>query len=266
MKTVGWILTFLLISLLVVKVVGVRAFQPAWREESVLDSKREVRPEFLGWNVLSWLIGRAVERGVSPTTIVFLLLLPVVATLVSALHYVVGISGYGIYMPSMVAVGFLATGLYGGILLFAVILLISVLGGDLFKKLRLHYWPSRSFNLVFMSVSMFVLMAFSSYSNLFDISKISIFPILFMIILAEEFTKTQLVKSKRQAKSLLLGTIVLAMVGAAIMSSAAVQQFVYLRPELVLFVVILANLWVGNYKGMRLLELRRFAGAIRKKN
>ncbi len=266
MKTVALLFLLLLASLLVVRVAGARAWQPAWREEVATDLLQKETPKFVGWNPLSWLIGAAVERGVSPTTIVFLLLLPVVATLVSALHYVIGLSGYGIYMPSMVAVGFLATGLYGGILLFAVILLISALGGAIFKKLRLHYWPSRSFNLAFISVSVFVLMAFSSYSNLFDISKISIFPILFMIILAEEFTKTQLVKSKHQAKTLLFGTIILAIIGATIMSSEVVQQFVYRKPELVLLAVVVINLWIGNYKGMRLMELKRFAGAIRRKS
>ena len=44
-------------------------------------------------------------------------------------------------------------------------------------------------------------MAGSVKLKMVDISNISIFPVLFMILLAEEFTRTQLTKSKRSYKS-----------------------------------------------------------------
>ncbi|MDD2483323.1 MAG: 7TM domain-containing protein [Candidatus Shapirobacteria bacterium] len=218
-----------------------------------------------GLNSMRWMIRLAIERGVSTNTIVLLLLLPLIATLVSFLHYVVGLSGYGIFMPTMIAVAFLATGFFGGLLLFALILIISLVGDFILKKLKIHFWPARAINLMFISVAVFGLMLLTSFVDLIDISSISIFPILFMILLAEEFVRTQLVKSKSEAKNLMIGTIVLAISGGVLMNFSSVQNLVLRYPELVILVVLVANLLIGNYSGIRLTEIKRFKGAIRSK-
>ena len=218
-----------------------------------------------GFNSFKWMIRFAIERGVSTNTIVLLLLLPLVATLVSFLHYIVGLSGYGIFMPTMIAVAFLATGVAGGLLLFALILAISLIGNMVLKKLKIHFWPARAINLLFISLGIFGLMVLTSFINIFDISKISIFPILFMILLAEEFVRTQLVKSKDEAKNLMAGTIVLAIVGAMVMNFDWLQGVVLNNPGFVILIVLVSNLLIGNYSGIRLTEIKRFKGAIREK-
>jgi hypothetical protein len=218
-----------------------------------------------GVNSFRWMIKLAVDRGVSTNTIVLLLLLPLIATLVSFLHYVVGLSGYGIFMPTMIAVAFLSTGFFGGLLLFALILGISLLGNMVLKKLKIHFWPARAINLMFISVAVFALMLLTSFVNVIDISEISIFPILFMILLTEEFVRTQLVKSKKEAKKLMVGTIVLAMSGSVIMSFGSIQNLVLKYPELIVLIVLVSNLLIGNYSGIRLTEINRFKGAIRQK-
>jgi hypothetical protein len=218
-----------------------------------------------GLNTFKWMINFAMERGVATNTIVLLLLLPLIATLVSFLHYVVGLSGYGIFMPTMIAEVFLATGVFGGLLLFALILAISLVGNFLLKKLKIHFWPARAINLLFISVGIFALMVLSSFVKIFDISKISIFPILFMILLAEEFVRTQLVKSKNEARNLMVGTIVLAIVGAMVMNFNWVQMVVLNNPGLVILIVLVSNLLIGNYSGIRLTEIKRFKRAIREK-
>lgn len=231
-------------------------------------AQNEVARESLKWNgfnSIQMLIRAGIDRGVATNTIVLLLLLPMVATLVSILHYVVGLSGYGIFMPTMIAVVFLATGVAGGILLFATILGISVLSNFLLKRFKLHFWPARSINLMFISMGTFGLMIGSSYLDLISISDISIFPVLFMILLVEEFTRTQLIKSKREALSLTVGTLVLSIVGAMLMSIREVQMWVMAQPEITLIAVLIVNLLVGSYTGIRLMEIKRFAKAIRKK-
>jgi len=218
-----------------------------------------------GLNSLRVMIGWAVDRGVSTNTVVLLLLLPLVATLVSFLHYVVGLSGYGIFMPTMIAVTFLATGVFGGLALFAIILAISLISNVILRKLKLHFWPARSINLLLISMGTFVAMVVSSFVDLVDVSQISIFPILFMILLAEEFTRTQLVKSKNEAKKLMLGTMILAIVGGVLMSFSWIQGMVLKYPDGVVILVLVINLLVGNYSGIRLSEIKRFKKAIREK-
>jgi hypothetical protein len=223
------------------------------------------REKWNGLNTLKVAIGWAVERGVSTNTLVLLLLLPLVATWVSFLHYVVGLSGYGIFMPTMMAVAFLATGVMGGLLLFAAILIISLISNWLLKKLKLHFWPARSIGLLLISIGTFMLMVVTSFVDWLDISQISIFPILFMILLAEEFTRTQLAKSKSEAKNLTIGTMVLAIIGAITMNFASVQGVVLKYPDVVVVLVLVVNLMVGNYGGIRWSEIGRFKKAIRER-
>jgi len=218
-----------------------------------------------GWNSVSFLISQAIEKGVPENTVVLLLLLPLVATIVSLLHYVVGVSGYGIFTPTMMAVAFLATGVAGGLALFGVILAITLLSNIFLKKLKLHFWPARSITLLFVSLGTFGVMAGAAYLGIFNVSKISIFPILFMILLTEEFVRTQLIKSKKEAMRLTVGTLILAGVGALTMGVREMQELVLRYPEAVVLVVIVVNILVGSYGGIRLTEIKRFKGAIRKK-
>lgn len=232
-------------------------------------SGKEIEVEEVKWNGLNTFkvaINWAVNKGVSTNTMVLLLLLPLIATLVSFLHYVVGLSGYGIFMPTMIAVAFLATGIFGGLILFSLILLISLVSNMILRKFKLHFWPARSISLVFISIGTFVLMVLSSFVSWIDISKISIFPILFMVLLTEEFTRTQLAKSKKEAKKLTIGTMVLAITGAGVMNFSAVQEAVLRYPDAVILIVLVINLLVGNYTGIRLSEIGRFKKAIREKN
>jgi len=229
----------------------------------VVTDTREVK--WKGWNSVEFVVAKAINRGVPANTIVLLLLLPLVATLVSILHYWVGLSGYGIFTPTMMAVAFLATGIVGGLSLFVVILAITLLSNIFLKKMKLHFWPARSITLSLVGVGTFVLMAGVTYLRIFDVSKISIFPILFMILLTEEFVRTQLAKSKKEAIRLTVGTLILATVGTMTMEVKGIQELVLSYPELVILLVVVVNILIGSYGGMRITEIKRFKNAIRKK-
>jgi hypothetical protein len=221
--------------------------------------------KWIGVNTIRVAVDTATEKGVPQNTIVLLLLLPLIATLVSVLHYVIGLSGYGIFMPTMIAVAFLATGVVSGLVLFGMILAISLLSNLILKRYKLHFWPSRSINLMFISLATFGLMVLSTYVPILDLSKVSIFPMLFMILLSEEFVRTQLAKSKSEAKKLMLGTLVLAMLGAGVMSIKQVQGMILAYPGWSLLAGLIVNIIVGNYSGIRLSEISRFKKAIRNK-
>lgn len=220
------------------------------------------------WNVINSfrvLVRMAVDKGVRADTIVLLLLLPLIATMVGVLHYFLGLTGYGIFTPTMIAVALLATGIFGGLALFAMILVISLAANLLLSKLHLHFWPARSINLMFISLGTFGLMIVTSYIKIVDLTQISIYPVLFMIMLAEDFVRTQLIKSKNEAKRLMVGTLVLSIMGALMTSVRWIQAQVLLYPEMVIMLTVVVNMVVGNYTGIRLSELGRFKKAIRAK-
>ena len=116
-----------------------------------------------------------------------------------------------------------------------------------------------------MSLGTFGVMVISSYFKMIEVSKISIFPVLFMIMLTEEFVRTQLTKSKKEAIKLVIGTLILAVIGAMTMGIKEIQEKVLLYPEVVVLLVVVANMLVGSYGGIRFLEIKRFKKAIRKK-
>lgn len=242
---------------------GIKGLEASYRLESVLENQKQGK--WNGLNTVRKAVQIAIEKGVPANTIVLLLLLPLIATLVSMLHYLFGLSGYGLFMPTMIAVTFLVTGVFGGLVLFGLVLGISVISGLFLKKLKLHFWPARAINLMFISCGTFVLMILSSYTKMLDLTKISIFPMLLMILLVEEFVRTQLIKSRREAVRLTVGTLVLAILGSIAMNFRWAQETVLVNPELTIILVLAVNLLVGNYTGMRLMEIKRFRKAIRVK-
>ncbi|MFA7301775.1 MAG: 7TM domain-containing protein [Candidatus Shapirobacteria bacterium] len=226
-----------------------------------------VIPAYAAGGFTSNIIVGAVEKGVSSETIALLLLLPLVATLVSVMHYVLGISGYGIFMPTMMAIVMMSTGVGGGLILFGSILGVSLLSNMGLKKLKLHFWPARSMGLMMISVVVFVLMMITTYFNIeiVNINKITIYPVIFMILLTEEFVRTQLSKSRKEALVLTLGTLFLAILGTVVLRTNGIQKLVLEYPEVTILIVVVVNILVGNYKGIRLTEIKRFKNAIRRK-
>jgi len=211
-----------------------------------------------GFNSIKILKEYAILQGINANTIAMLLLLPVIATLVSFLHYYVGLTGYGIFMPTMIAVIFLSTGIFGGISLFALILGISLISNAVLKKFKLHFWPARAINLVFISLGVMVL------NRAYKTTITDIYAIMIMILLVEEFVRTQLIKSKNEAWSLTFGTLLLASLGAGMMNISIIQSWVLNNPDITVLSIIIANIIIGSYRGIRLTEIGRFSKAIRK--
>lgn len=215
-------------------------------------------------NFLKHAIRAAIDKGVPTNTIVLIFLLPLIGTIVGALYYLVGLTGFGIFMPAMISVSFLATGITGGLLLFGMILFLTSVVRRLLRKIRLHQRSRRTIVLWVVSLGTFVLLFLAPNLHLFDLTKISIFPILFLILLSEEFVRAQMGKSKRGAINLTLGTLLIAIVGAILMGWDRLQELVILHPELSLLTLFLLNLFIGRYTGFRLLEYRRFKPVLRR--
>jgi len=59
-----------------------------------------------------------INQGVPKETLVFLLMLPIVAIVISFARQVIGIKGFGIYTPLIITFAFLVTGLKYGLIFF----------------------------------------------------------------------------------------------------------------------------------------------------
>lgn len=200
--------------------------------------------------------------GIAQETIIFLLMIPIIATIIAFARQVIGIRAFGIYTPLITAFAFLGTGLKYGIILFIIVLIIGTIIRFLVKKLRLLYLPRIAIVLTIVALTVLLSFALISSFGKNGFSGISIFPILIMIVLVEKFVGAQTTKSLRTAIALSLETLILSLAGYFILNWNGLQEIVIQYPWLVLITIII-NIALGRWSGLRLVELWRFRAVIK---
>ena len=211
-------------------------------------------------NPVKYAIRAAVEAGVPANTIVLLLLLPVVAAIIAAARHIVGLRGFGIFLPAALAVTFVATGPLVGIGLFLAIVAVSVSARMILRKtkIKLQYLPRMAILLWLVVLAVLGILFAAPLIKAPQLTKVSIFPVLILALLAEDFTRVQLGKSAETAINLTSETLVLALVSYVFLTLTPLQEFALANPEILLIAVLVFNFILGKYVGLRLLELWRF--------
>lgn len=212
------------------------------------------------YNPIKYAIRAAVEAGVPANTIVLLLLLPVIAAIIAAARHIVGLRGFGIFLPAALAVTFVATGPLVGIGLFLAIVTVSVSARMILRKtkIKLQYLPRMAILLWFVVLAVLGILFAAPLIRAPQLTKVSIFPVLILALLAEDFTRVQLGKSAETAINLTSETLVLALVSYVFLTLTPLQEFALANPEILLLAVLVFNFILGKYVGLRLLELWRF--------
>ena len=210
------------------------------------------------FNIASFML----DSGISQETIILLLMIPVLATLIAFIRQVIGIKAFGVYSPLITAFAFWGTGLKYGTIFFIIILITATLVRFLVKKLRLLYLPRIAIVLTTVSIAMIISFILISILGQNGLLKISIFPILILIMLVEKFVGAQTTKSLRTAIMLSIETLALGVLGYFILSSETIQQIILQYPWLIL-ITIIVNIILGKWTGLRLTELRRFSEVIK---
>jgi hypothetical protein len=238
-------------------------------EETVEPLKKILEEQKLGsvmpYNPIKYAIRGSVDAGVPPNTIVLLLLLPGVAALIAAARHLVGLRGFGIFLPAALSVVFVATGPVVGILLFLVIVFVSTLTRIVMRrfKIKLQYLPRMALLLHFVVLGILALLFLAPLINNSSFANVSIFPVLILVLLAEDFSRVQLGKSAKVAISLTGETLILSLASYIFLNLKFVQEFVLLMPELWIFLVIVFDYLMGKYVGLRILEYYRFRKLIK---
>ncbi len=238
-------------------------------EESIAPLEKILRSETLGatWkSPLKHLVYRAVKNGVPVNTLVLLMLLPVVAMFVAGARHIVGLQGFGILLPTALSIAFLALGPLVGIALFLVIVGTSTFGRMFLRKikLRLHYLPRMSLLLSLTVLALLAVLLMGSAVNLSGVTNISIFPVLFLVVLSEDFIRVQTGKSFRTALNITTQTLLLALVSYYFLTLWSLQKFAIQNPELLFGSVIVLNILLGKFSGLRVLEYYRFRKLLKK--
>ena len=211
-------------------------------------------------NPLKYAVRHAVSAGVPANTIVLLLLLPLVALVIAFSRNVIGIRGFGIFLPAALSVVFVATGPIVGIGLFLVIVIVSTATRMILRrlKLKLQYLPRMSFILWAVAIGVLGALFVAPYIRFSQLSNVSIFAVLILVLLAEDFIRVQLGKSAKTAISLTFETLILSLISYFFLTLKPLQAYVLLNPEISLLFAGTADLLLGKYTGLRIMEYYRF--------
>lgn len=195
----------------------------------------------------------AIGGGVPAETIVLLLLLPFVAFVIAFFRNVIGIRGFGIFLPAALSVAFVATGPVVGIGLFLVIVAVSTVVRMLLRKfkIKLQYLPRMAF--ILWAVVVAVL-----FGLLLMPADVPVFAILIMVLLVEDFIRVQLGKSVKTALNLTAETLILSLISFFFLTLKPLQTYALGNPEITLIATGFADLLLARYSGLRLMEFIRF--------
>lgn len=212
------------------------------------------------FNPVKSAIKNAVNSGVPANTIVLLLLLPIVATVIAATRQIIGIRGFGIFLPAALSITFVAIGPVLGILLFMAIVVISTTVRIITRKLKLklQYLPRMALILWFVSFGILCILFASPMIKYGPLLNVSIFPVLVLTLLVEDFTKIQLGKSFKTAIGLTYQTLLLSLISYLFLTFSPFQKLVLLNPEISLLLTFVIDIVLGKYLGLRFMEYYRF--------
>ena len=203
-----------------------------------------------------------LDKGIPEETIIFLLMVPIIVTIIAFTRQIIGIRAFGIYTPLITAFAFLGTGLKYGIGLFIIVLIAGTIMRFLVKKLRLLYLPRIAIVLTIVGLSVLLSFAIMSAFGQNEFLNISIFPILIMIVLVEKFVGAQTSKSLQTAIMLSLETLILSLISYFILNWEGLKQIILKYPWLILATIII-NIILGRWTGLRIIELWRFRAVIK---
>lgn len=213
------------------------------------------------WNVLSALVNAMLVRGVPSQTVILLLVLPVIATILAFLKQVVGITTFGLYTPSIIALSFLALGWQMGIVFLVAILLVGYGARRLMRGWRILYVPKVAIILTVVSVALLVLMSFGAMLGM-TFTRETIFLLLIMSTLAESFLNLKTEQGLPSAMLAIGETVLAALLCVFLVQWGPFQSMLLAYPELLLLTV-LANVLLGRWTGLRLFEYFRFRDVFR---
>lgn len=213
-------------------------------------------------NFLSFSINFLVNRGVPINSITLILSLPIIATILAFSNQVIGIKAFGVITPALTTLSFLVMGLPYGLLVFSVVLIAGTITRVMMKKLHLLYLPRMALVLTSVSFAILILFGIGIWMRITTLLSFSVFPILILTLLAEEFIALQFKSGIRQAMKVTTWTIILAIVCYLIVRWELLRTIIISFPEVILLTIPI-NILLGRWTGLRLTEYVRFRTLLR---
>ncbi len=215
--------------------------------------------EILGDSLFNTLNIYAVfERvGISQNFLKILLMLPLGAFVTVVFRNVLGLETFGTFLPALIAAAARETGLFWGLVGFVGIIFCAAIIRKLLDWVQLLHSPKMAIMLTVVVMLLLAATIMGVNYQLFALAQISLFPIAILAITAERFAITVEEQGILKALNITAMTVIVITAAYTVMDSLFLQSLFFAFPELLLFVVVL-NLWLGKWIGLRLSEFIRF--------
>jgi hypothetical protein len=210
------------------------------------------------------------ELGIERYTIILILALPVVSTIVGIARHMIGLKTLSIYAPIVLTYAFIelgfdrrtdlinyVDGLKYGLALFIIVFITSTGFYKLTRGLKLHFYPKMS--LIFTAVAIMTMISIiaAAYLGRNGYININIFSVVLITAVSERLISIYAKTNFKNTLYISIETLILTVINYSLISWTAFQEFMLYNPW-VLAVLILINLYVGTFTGLRLREYWRF--------
>lgn len=195
-----------------------------------------------------------VERHGSAAAGLDLLMVPVGATLIVVLRTLVGIEGFGIFSPLILAYAFVRLGTVTGLLTFVALLLAVTPARLLMDRFALLSVARTGILVAACAVVLFAMSALAP--RYLELSSLGL-PVVIMAGIVDRFVTAQMDQSTGEAVKLSFFTVFAATIVAAIFQWGGLRAAITATPDLTLLAFPVCLL-VGRYTGLRVSEYYRF--------
>jgi hypothetical protein len=220
------------------------------------------------WNLL-------LQRGIPSSEIelykevfVMLILLPVVTTIIGIARYVIGTKSLGIFTPVIITFLLYEFGnnageqdifkaIKYGLLLYVVTLVTSWAVYKLLKFLRMNYIPKLTLVAIGVVIAMFVSIIVAGIFGFNGPVFMNKFTLIIMALLVEPFVSAFARKGAKYGFNTAIDTFITALFCYIIISITRVQDFIETN-LLIIPLLIIVNVYLGRFTGLRLNEYWRF--------
>jgi len=203
--------------------------------------------------------------------LLYLLYIPIIATIVNAARYLVGMKMYGLYAPTLLAFAYIFTGIRFGLLITIAVIASTLLTYYVLRKIRMHYLSRIAINYTIISFAILGIIVLNEISPISFTSNNHILttatPLGIVIIatLSDFFIKQYVKKSFISTMRALGETILVAMAGWWLLSLGWDNNFeitafgTFLLTSVWIYpLLIILNIVIGQYSGLRLKDISRF--------
>jgi len=213
------------------------------------------------WNILkpfASLTRYMLENGIPSNMIILILMLPIIATIVAFFRQIIGLTTFGVYTPSVIAISFIALGFKFGFIILLITIAAGAITRNLLSKFRLLHIPKIAIVFTGSSLTIFLTIALAVYFNITDFATMAIFPMLIMLTLGEKFYTMQTGKGFLTAFVATTETVIVSLACYFIATWEFLQTYVINYPGWMFLIIILINISLGRFTGLRVREYFRF--------